>query len=244
MHPLDENPRLDLKRKNPALHPGHNVPNFTAEIGDSWSVASETRWSHEMGRFMSPDWSSDPDAIPYADLEDPQALNLYGYVRNNPLSKTDPDGHFMLVQQDCWCEQAAQNILTLWYSLQWNWQNHWFKSKQPVPPPPVVTPAQTANPNPNPNGKFKNNPKLAKYKKGDVSAAPKDGQAALDNSTQVKDTSPRRVGVDVANNEIVVLDQTSEGEFHGHVRSCELTSQMQNALKDAGLTTPNGAIIK
>jgi hypothetical protein len=53
------------------------------------------------------------------------------------------------------------------------------------------------------------------------------------------------VGVDAANSEIVVLDQTSEGEFHGHVRTWdELTSQMQNALKEAGLTTSNGAIIK
>jgi hypothetical protein len=24
---------------------------------------------------------------------DPQSLNLYGYVRNSPLGKTDPDGH-------------------------------------------------------------------------------------------------------------------------------------------------------
>lgn len=31
--------------------------------------------------------------MPYADLSDPQTLNLYGYVRNNPLSKDDPTGH-------------------------------------------------------------------------------------------------------------------------------------------------------
>ncbi|MFW4262330.1 polymorphic toxin MafB class 1, partial [Neisseria meningitidis] len=36
------------------------------------------------------------------------------------------------------------------------------------------------------------------------SRAPTNGQAALDNSVQVKSTSPRRVGVDKANNEIVV----------------------------------------
>jgi len=124
-------------------------------------------YSSPTGRFLSPDWSSDPDAVPYADLEDPQTLNLYGYVRNNPLSKTDPDGHFMLVQQDCWCEQAAQNILTLWYNLEWNWQNHWFKSKQPVPPPPALPSApNTANPNPddgsNPDDKKKDQKETAK----------------------------------------------------------------------------------
>jgi hypothetical protein len=31
--------------------------------------------------------------IPYANLSDPQTLNLYEYVRNNPLSITDADGH-------------------------------------------------------------------------------------------------------------------------------------------------------
>ena len=30
---------------------------------------------------------------PYASFRDPQTLDLYGYVRNNPLSKVDPDGH-------------------------------------------------------------------------------------------------------------------------------------------------------
>jgi hypothetical protein len=31
--------------------------------------------------------------VPYANLEDPQTLNLYSYVRNNPLAKADADGH-------------------------------------------------------------------------------------------------------------------------------------------------------
>jgi hypothetical protein len=68
MQPLNENPPLGFKSKNPALHPGHNVPNSTAAIGDSWSLASETRWSHEMGRFMSPDFNAaDDDLDPVLD---------------------------------------------------------------------------------------------------------------------------------------------------------------------------------
>ena len=31
--------------------------------------------------------------LPYADITDPQTLNKYAYVRNNPLRYTDPDGH-------------------------------------------------------------------------------------------------------------------------------------------------------
>jgi RHS repeat-associated protein len=50
-------------------------------------------YSNEMGRWMSPDWSAKEEPVPYADLTNPQTLNLYGFVKNNPLSTTDPDGH-------------------------------------------------------------------------------------------------------------------------------------------------------
>jgi RHS repeat-associated protein len=46
-----------------------------------------------MGRFMSPDWSSNPVSIPFARLDNPQTLNLYGYVGNNPLRYFDRYGH-------------------------------------------------------------------------------------------------------------------------------------------------------
>jgi hypothetical protein len=42
---------------------------------------------------MSPDWADKPEAVPYSDLGNPQSLNLYGYVNNNPLSHADADGH-------------------------------------------------------------------------------------------------------------------------------------------------------
>ncbi len=46
-----------------------------------------------MGRFMSPDWSTKIEPVPYSKLDNPQTLNLYAYVGNNPLSLTDSDGH-------------------------------------------------------------------------------------------------------------------------------------------------------
>jgi RHS repeat-associated protein len=49
--------------------------------------------SSSLGRFMSPDWSAKAESVPYADFRNPQSLNLYGYVKNNPLTFTDPDGH-------------------------------------------------------------------------------------------------------------------------------------------------------
>jgi RHS repeat-associated protein len=50
-------------------------------------------FSGAQGRFTTPDWSSTPQAVPYADLHDPQSLNLYAYVRNNPMKNRDLDGH-------------------------------------------------------------------------------------------------------------------------------------------------------
>ena len=51
-----------------------------------------------LGRFMTPDWSSQPTGVPYAVLTDPQSLNLYAYVRNNPASLADPDGHMCMFE--------------------------------------------------------------------------------------------------------------------------------------------------
>ena len=56
-------------------------------------------YSSTMGRFMSPDWAAKAEPVPYAKLDNPQTLNLYAYMRNNPLGGTDPDGH-------CdWCQK-------------------------------------------------------------------------------------------------------------------------------------------
>ena len=49
--------------------------------------------SSSLGRFMTPDWAARPTAVPYAVFGDPQSLNLYGYVRNDPVSRADLDGH-------------------------------------------------------------------------------------------------------------------------------------------------------
>src|SRR6185437_9204258 len=46
-----------------------------------------------MGRWVTPDWSARPSAEQYADLSNPQSLNLYAYVNNNPTTHVDADGH-------------------------------------------------------------------------------------------------------------------------------------------------------
>jgi RHS repeat-associated protein len=52
-------------------------------------------YSNGLGRWVSADWSPMPIPVPYADFNNPQSLNLYGFVGGNPASKADPDGH-------CW----------------------------------------------------------------------------------------------------------------------------------------------
>ncbi|MGB6959159.1 MAG: RHS repeat-associated core domain-containing protein, partial [Candidatus Acidiferrum sp.] len=69
---------------------------FTGKERDSESGLDDfdaRYYSSSMGRFMSPDWSESPEAVPYGVLSNPQTLNLYAYVKNNPLKDTDPTGH-------------------------------------------------------------------------------------------------------------------------------------------------------
>jgi RHS repeat-associated protein len=50
-------------------------------------------FSNGLGRWVSADWSATPSPVPFADLGNPQSLNLYAYVGSNPISKSDDTGH-------------------------------------------------------------------------------------------------------------------------------------------------------
>jgi len=63
-------------------------------------------------------------------------------------------------------------------------------------------------------------------------------------SIQIKGTSHRRVGIDDKTGEFVVFHRTSSSVFHGHVRAWkDLTTQMQNALRKAGIIDRKGNIL-
>jgi RHS repeat-associated protein len=65
-------------------------------------------YASSMGRFMSPDWSAKIEPVPYAKLANPQSLNLYAYVRNNPLVLIDADGHDWFNINNKWTYQDGK----------------------------------------------------------------------------------------------------------------------------------------
>ncbi len=46
-------------------------------------------YTSSFGRFESADWSATPEAVPYANLSNPQTLNLYQYTGDNPETFAD-----------------------------------------------------------------------------------------------------------------------------------------------------------
>jgi hypothetical protein len=75
------------------------------------------------------------------------------------------------------------------------------------------------------------------------SKGPTNGQGTLEQSIQVKATSPRRIGVDPDTSEFVVFDRTGGDVYHGHVRPWEkLHQDMKNALTKAKKVDSKGNI--
>jgi RHS repeat-associated protein len=67
-------------------------------------------YNSSMGRWLSPDWSAKAEPVPYAKLDNPQSLNLYAYVLNNPMTQFDPDGHWNCTGQNAFgsaCQSMA-----------------------------------------------------------------------------------------------------------------------------------------
>ena len=57
-------------------------------------------YSWRFGRWLSSDWSAVPVPVPYANLTNPQTLNLYAMVADDPESFADLDGHLTTPGQE------------------------------------------------------------------------------------------------------------------------------------------------
>jgi RHS repeat-associated protein len=68
-------------------------------------------YGNAFGRFVTVDWAAKPTAVPYANYGNPQSLNLFSYVNNNPTTTGDPDGHAGDPAQapppDCYTKQTG-----------------------------------------------------------------------------------------------------------------------------------------
>jgi len=71
--------------------PDLSEQHFTGQIHDQETgndYFNARYYGSSTGRFLSPD----PSGLSYADPTNPQSLNLYSYVLNNPLRNIDPSG--------------------------------------------------------------------------------------------------------------------------------------------------------
>ncbi len=68
---------------------------FTGKERDSESgldMFGARYFGSSLGRFMTPDWAAKPTNVPYASFGNPQSLNLYSYVNNNPTTTATRTG--------------------------------------------------------------------------------------------------------------------------------------------------------
>ncbi|MBO0910143.1 MAG: RHS repeat-associated core domain-containing protein, partial [Acidobacteria bacterium] len=83
--------------------PDSSPLHFTSQMRDIETGLDEfpaRYYSSVQGRWYSPDWASAQVPVPYADLGNPQTLNLYDYVGGDPTNHADADGHFQAPGQE------------------------------------------------------------------------------------------------------------------------------------------------
>ncbi|PYT57552.1 MAG: hypothetical protein DMG35_20080 [Acidobacteria bacterium] len=93
---LDDSDFYPFGGERPISSSSGNNYKFTGKERDPESGLDDfgaRYYSSALGRWLTPDWSPAPAPVPFADLANPQTLNLYAYVNNNPITGIDPDGH-------------------------------------------------------------------------------------------------------------------------------------------------------
>ena len=70
-------------------------------------------YSSRLGRWLSADWSSVPAPVPYANLTNPQTLNLYAMVSDNPETFADLDGHSCGISLNGDADISCSNVFAL-----------------------------------------------------------------------------------------------------------------------------------
>jgi len=212
----------------------------------------------QTARFISPDdWDPTKAGV---------GTNRYAYAQNDPVNKSDQNGHFFGVDDavEATFILGAMLVMTL--------------SKPAVPDPEAPTAGQRPEPREfteeqkqdiqnrtmdlvnrgmpqaaaEQRAKDEVTARMLSYDRapyhgtrtvGRKSAAPLNPGIALGNSVQISENSTRRVGVDPLNNQISIFDQTAGDLYHGHVRAwSDLDQKTKNALTKAGLVDKDGNV--
>jgi RHS repeat-associated protein len=93
MRPATATTQLNACQFSAALQKGYKFTGKERDAESNLDNFGARYYGSSMGRFMTPDWAAKPTAVPYAHYGNPQSLNLYSYVQNNPTTVGDPDGH-------------------------------------------------------------------------------------------------------------------------------------------------------
>ena len=96
--------------ERPYVNTSTNVHKFEGKERDTESGNDDfgaRYYSNRFGRWLSSDWSAVPKPIPYANFDNPQSLNLYSMVADDPESFADLDGHG-------WWDDLKQRLLNGW----------------------------------------------------------------------------------------------------------------------------------
>jgi len=96
--PFGDDQTCNLKNSAPDPSPLHYTGR-TRDVETNLDYFGARYYSSGMAHWMSPDWADKPTSVPYANFGDPQSLNLYGFVTNNPVSRQDSDGHMLSLSQ-------------------------------------------------------------------------------------------------------------------------------------------------
>jgi RHS repeat-associated protein len=115
----------------------HKFTGYERDAETGLDYAQARYYAYGGGRFMSPD----PTGIFLGNTSDPQQLDLYTYVRNNPLSATDPSGLCGDFVDDSGCGGFS-------ISIGWGWGGAgrgWDSGRQP---PIYSPPGLGTSPNP------------------------------------------------------------------------------------------------
>jgi RHS repeat-associated protein len=114
-----------------------NPSDFTGQQSDKVTTNTtyyflERQYRSSQGRWLSPD----PAGLGAVDFSNPQSLNRYAYVLNNPLSSVDPTGEFVLGIEWAWYQCGFCSFGSTWDEFDLfnffspyedsNEQIHWF----------------------------------------------------------------------------------------------------------------------